>query len=120
MVKLINRRGKQSYNVSLIVLLEILVGILKLVISPSFFLLSSLFQLLDQPYIFLFYEKLNDDKFKYFMHDNQFYAIVSALKHTRVITHLNKEFIRYFEHKALKELELCKMLVNVTYVVMNM
>lgn len=54
------------------------------------------------------------------MHDNQFYAIVSALKHTRVITHLNKEFIRYFEHKALKELELCKMLVNVTYVVMNM
>src|ERR1044072_3334574 len=53
--------------------------------------------------ITFFSEKLNDGKLKYSTYDKEFYAIVRALQHWSHYL-LNKEFILYSDHEALKNL----------------
>ena len=48
-----------------------------------------------------FSEKLNDAKRKYSMYDQEFYAIVQALKKWRHYL-MPKEFVLYIDHKALQ------------------
>ena len=50
-----------------------------------------------------FSEKLNDAKRKYFVYDQEFYAIVQALKKWRHYL-IRKEFVFYIDHKALQYL----------------
>ena len=50
-----------------------------------------------------FSEKLNDVKRKYFVNDQEFYAIDQALKKWRHYL-LPKEFVLYINHKALQYL----------------
>ena len=47
-----------------------------------------------------FSEKLNDAKRKYYVYDQEFYAIVQALKKWRHYL-ISKEFVLYTDHKAL-------------------
>ena len=51
-----------------------------------------------------FSEKLNDAKRKYFMYDQDFYAIVQALKKWRHYF-ISKEFVLYTNHRDLQYLE---------------
>ena len=51
-----------------------------------------------------FSEKLNDANRKYFVYDQEFYAIVKALKKWRHYL-IPKEFVLYTNHKALQYLE---------------
>ena len=53
--------------------------------------------------IAFFSEKLNEAKLKYSTYDKEFYAIVRALQHWSHYL-LNKEFILYSDHEALKHL----------------
>ena len=48
-------------------------------------------------------EKLNDDKRKYFVYDQHFYAIIQALKKWRNYL-IPKDFLLYTDHKALQYL----------------
>ena len=48
-----------------------------------------------------FNEKMNDAKKKYFVYDQEFYAIVQALKKWRHYL-LPKEFVLYIDHQALQ------------------
>ena len=48
-------------------------------------------------------KKLNDAKRKYFVYDQEFYAIVQALKKWRHYL-LPKEFVLYIDHQALQYL----------------
>ena len=50
-----------------------------------------------------FSEKLNDAERKYSMYDQEFYAIVQALKKWRHYL-IPKEFVLYIDHKALQYL----------------
>jgi len=50
-----------------------------------------------------FGEKLNEDKHKYFVYDQEFYAIVQALKKWRHYL-LPKECVIYTDHQALRYL----------------
>ena len=50
-----------------------------------------------------FSEKLNDAKRKYNVYDQEFYAIVQALKKWRHYL-LHKEFVLYTDHQALQYL----------------
>ena len=50
-----------------------------------------------------FSEKLNDAKRKYSMYDQEFYAIVQALKNW-ILYLIPKEFVLYTDHKALQYL----------------
>ena len=56
----------------------------------------------DRP-IAYFSEKLNEAKVKYSMYDNEFYAIIQALKKWRHYL-IPKEFVLYTNHKALQYL----------------
>ena len=56
----------------------------------------------DKPVAF-FSEKLNDARRKYSMYDQDFYAIVQALKKWRHYL-MPKEFVSYTDHKALQYL----------------
>ena len=51
--------------------------------------------------ISFFSEKLNDAKMKYYVYDQEFYAIVQALKKWRHYL-IPKEFVLYTNHKALQ------------------
>ena len=51
-----------------------------------------------------FSENLNDSKRKYFVYDQEFYAIIQALKKWRHYL-IPKEFVLYTNHKALQYLE---------------
>ena len=57
----------------------------------------------DRHPIAFFSEKLNDGKLKYSTYDKEFYAVVRALQHWSHYL-LNKEFILYTDHEALKHL----------------
>ena len=53
--------------------------------------------------IAFFSEKLNDAKQKYFVYDQEFYAIIQALKKWRHYL-IPKEFVLYTDHKDLQYL----------------
>lgn len=50
-----------------------------------------------------FSDKLNDDKMNYYAYDQEFYAIVQALKKWRYYF-IPKKFVLYIDHKALQYL----------------
>ena len=53
--------------------------------------------------IAFFSEKLNNGKLRYSTYDKEFYAVVRALQHWSHYL-LNKEFVLYSDHEALKHL----------------
>ena len=55
-----------------------------------------------KPFAFIS-EKLNDEKWKYYVYDQEFYAIVQALKKWRHYL-IPKEFVLYIDHKTLQHL----------------
>ena len=54
-------------------------------------------------HVAFFSEKLNDEKGKYFVYDQEFYAIIQALKKWRHYL-IPKEFVLYNDHKDLQYL----------------